>query len=217
LSVVMSMPSFLAGIWVVPFTVGFTLREFISFTDTRLTGLREVIALMLLEALFISGGLLGAGALVCAIMGGIDAYELSPVVGWVYLLVAPLVAIWTIYWGIKRMPDSALAARTELTEPAGYHWHAQKLGIEIGSTGTLLGMGRPDARARFPGGVIDVSAESGTIPAGSTVRVVAITGTGITVVPQSTASAEAATGAGPATTPPPASAIDSTASPHKDS
>lgn len=143
------------------------------------------ILLLILEALFVSGGIFGLVALVLAVMAGIDAFAISPFIGWVYLLMAPLIGIWIIYWGFKRMPDSPLAARSELSEKAGYHWHAAEMGIEVGSTATLLSDARPDARARFPGGVIDVNAESGTIPVGSHVRVVAITGTGITVVRQS--------------------------------
>ena len=139
------------------------------------------IVALCLEMLLVSGGILGFIALIAAITGAVGAFEIHSAFGWGYLFTTPIIAAAILHWGIQRLPNSGLAARSEITETSGYADHVAEQNITVGSIGTLITPAMPTGQASFDEHVIDVHAEGGYLETGTSVRVVAISGTSVSV------------------------------------
>ena len=134
------------------------------------------LTLLILEFFIVSLGLLSIGSLACALTAIYFAFKLGAIVGYGFIAVATLSAIIIIRWGMRRIQTSSAVPKTAITSDAGYHHVAQRLGIKIGATGTLVTPARPTGRARFAGGECDVQARSQSLEPGTDVIVDKIDG-----------------------------------------
>lgn len=134
------------------------------------------VALLVLEFFVVSFGVLLVAAL--AAVGGAlyFAFQVSDAVGWLFVLIVPVLAYGVTRWGIARMQSSRLIPKRAITEEAGYHHYVDSLGIAPGSEGRMVTPGRPLGRARFGGGECDVQAISGVLELGANVVVERVEG-----------------------------------------
>ena len=138
--------------------------------------LLAAFALLILEFFIVSFGLITIGALACAASAVYFAFKLGPTVGYGFIAVATLSAIVISRWGIRRLQSSSAVPQTEITSNAGYRHVAERLGITIGATGTLVTPARPTGRARFSGGECDVQSRNQSLERGTQVVVERIDG-----------------------------------------
>ena len=78
---------------------------------------------------------------------------------------------------------SKLVPQSEITEEAGYHHVADRIGVTIGALGRMVTPAHPSGRASFDGGECDVQARGRALERGVAVRVVEIDGAIIFVDP----------------------------------
>jgi membrane-bound ClpP family serine protease len=118
------------------------------------------------ELFVVSFGALALVSLGLAIAAMVYAFTASALVGWTFVVIAPLLGGLIVSRGLRALQRSRLVPKAEISDDAGYHHVAAALGIAIGSQGRLVTPARPTARARFAGGecdvVVDGSAETGT-------------------------------------------------------
>jgi membrane-bound ClpP family serine protease len=87
-------------------------------------------------------------------------------------------------WGLARIRRSrTLVPKSEITAEAGYHHHAETVGVHPGATGVMVTRARPSGRARFDGGECDVQVQSGSLGRGAKVVVLHIDGPIVFVAP----------------------------------
>ncbi len=139
--------------------------------------------LLALEFFVISGGLLIIASFVSCFAGCMLAFAVSPTAGWIVVASTPVAGIGAVRWGLARLAQSRAVPRAEVTEDAGYHHLAERLGISVGSVGELITDAMPTGRARFAGdhGELDVLADGPGLQRGTRVVVLAITGPTVTV------------------------------------
>ena len=99
-------------------------------------------------------------------------------------LIVPILAVVLARWGLARIRRSrALVPKSEITAEAGYHHHAETVGVHPGATGVMVTPARPSGRARFDGGECDVQVQSGSLGRGAKVVVLRIDGPIVFVAP----------------------------------
>ena len=132
--------------------------------------------LLFLELIIISGGILGTLSLACAALGCYLSYEVSTTAFAINIFATPIVALWTIKLALKRIQQSPMIPKSSIDDDAGYAHVAEELGISVGSIGTLSTAAMPTGRAKFAGGEIDISLQSGAGDKGQRVKVIEIDG-----------------------------------------
>ncbi len=143
--------------------------------------------LVLVAELFIvSFGALALLSLGLAIAAMVYAFSASSLVGWTFVIVAPLLGGVIVSRCLRALQRSRLVPKAEISDDAGYHHVAAALGIAIGTQGRLVTAARPTARARFAGGECDVMVD-GSAEAGAHVTVQRIAGATIYVSPSTPA------------------------------
>ena len=112
------------------------------------------------------------------------AFAASDATGWAMTAVVPVLALVLARWGLARIRRSRrLVTQSEITAEAGYHHHAEKVGVHPGAVGVMVTPARPSGRARFDGGECDVQAQSGSLARGAEVVVLRIDGPIVFVAP----------------------------------
>ena len=141
------------------------------------------VVLLVLEFFVVSFGLLLVSSIVAAACAIYLAFLVSDAFGWVLTLSAPVIAALVVRWGLERIQTSPLVPQREITSEAGYHHVADRLGVSVGSVGTMVTMARPTGRARFPGGECDVQVRGPALERDAPVVVQSIDGPIIFVSP----------------------------------
>jgi len=139
------------------------------------------LVLLILEVFVISFGLLSVLALVALAGSLYFAFQVSMLVGWLFVIIAPVLAYLIIRYGIRRIKQSSVVPKEEITADAGYRHAARRLGIEVGSQGVLVTPTRPSGRARFDEGECDVYAPGLALESGDRGVVTSIEGQTVTV------------------------------------
>lgn len=143
------------------------------------------VVLLVFEFFIISFGLLLAGSIASTAAAIYFAFRAADAVGWTMVVVVPILAVFLVRRGFARLRTSHIVPKSEITEEAGYHHLADRLGIGPGSIGTMVTPARPSGRARFPGGECDVQVRGGTLEASDRVVVGEIDGAIVFVRPAS--------------------------------
>ena len=142
------------------------------------------VALVVLELFVVSFGILLVAAIASAAGAVHYAFDASETTGWAMALTVPVLAVVLARWGLARIRRSrALVPKSEITAEAGYHHHAEEVGVRPGATGIMVTPARPSGRARFDGGECDVQAQSGSLGRGAKVKVLRIDGPIVFVAP----------------------------------
>ena len=141
------------------------------------------VVLLIFEFFIVSFGVLLAGSIASTAAAIYFAFRASDVIGWTMVVVVPILAVFLVRRGFARLRTSHIVPKSEITEEAGYHHVADRLGIGPGSVGTMVTPARPSGRARFPGGECDVQVRGGTLEASDRVVVGEIDGAVVFVRP----------------------------------
>ena len=141
------------------------------------------LALLVLEIFVVSFGLLLIAAIGCAGGAIYLGFVASDVAGWILTGVTPVAGVIIFRWGIRRIQRSRVVPQSEITSEAGYHHVADRIGVAVGSVGTLVTAARPSGRARFEGGECDVQVRGGSLERDDEVIVRRIDGPIIFVAP----------------------------------
>lgn len=142
------------------------------------------VALVVLELFVVSFGILLVASIASAAGAIHYAFAASDATGWTMTVVVPILAVVLTRWGLARIRRSrALVPKSEITAEAGYHHHAETVGVHPGAAGVMVTPARPSGRARFDGGECDVQAQSGVLARGAKVTVLRIDGPIVFVVP----------------------------------
>ena len=142
------------------------------------------VALLVLELFVVSFGILLVGSIASAAGAIHYAFAASDATGWAMAVVVPILAVVLGRWGLARIRRSrTLVPKGEITAEAGYHHHAEKVGVQPGAVGVMVTRARPSGRARFEGGECDVQVQSGSLGRGAKVVVLHIDGPIVFVAP----------------------------------
>ena len=142
------------------------------------------VALLILEIFVVSFGVLLVASIVSAVAAIHFAFVAGDAAGWAMTLVVPVLALVLARWGVARIRRSRrLVTQSEITAEAGYHHHAEKVGVHPGATGVMVTPARPSGRARFDGGECDVQVQSGSLGRDAKVVVLRIDGPIVFVAP----------------------------------
>ena len=135
------------------------------------------VALLVLELFVVSFGLLLVGSIASAAGAIHYAFVASDATGWAMAVAVPVLAVVLGRWGLARIRRSrTLVPKGEITSEAGYHHHAERVGVHPGAEGVMMTPARPSGRARFAGGECDVQVQSGSLAHGAKVVVLRIDG-----------------------------------------
>ena len=142
------------------------------------------VVLVVLELFVVSFGILLVASIASAAGAIHYAFAASDAIGWTMTGVVPILAVVLARWGLARIRRSrALVPKSEITAEAGYHHHAETVGVQPGAAGVMVTPARPSGRARFDGGECDVQAQSGVLARGAKVTVLRIDGPIVFVAP----------------------------------
>ena len=142
------------------------------------------VALLVLELFVVSFGILLVGSIASAAAAIRYAFVASDASGWTMTAVVPILAVILARWGLARIRRSrTLVPKSEITAEAGYHHHAETVGVHPGAAGVMVTPARPSGRARFDGGECDVQVQSGSLGRGAKVVVLRIDGPIVFVAP----------------------------------
>ena len=142
------------------------------------------VALLVLEIFVVSFGVLLVASIASAAAAIRYAFVANDAAGWAMTLIVPALALVLARWGLARIRTSRrFVPRSEITAEAGYHHHAEKVGVHPGAAGIMVTPARPSGRARFDGGECDVQAQSGSLARGAKVVVLRIDGPIVFVAP----------------------------------
>ena len=142
------------------------------------------VALLVLELFVVSFGILLVASIASAAASIHYAFAASDATGWAMTAVVPVLALVLARWGLARIRRSRrLVTQSEITAEAGYHHHAEKVGVHPGAAGVMVTPARPSGRARFDGGECDVQVQSGSLGRGAKVVVLRIDGPIVFVAP----------------------------------
>ncbi len=145
------------------------------------SALLAVACVVLIAELFlVSFGVLTAVSFGLAIGAVIYAFTASTTVGWIFLLIVPILGAVIVSRGMRLLQKSRLVPKAEIHGDAGYHHLTAALGIVTGAKGVLVTAARPTARARFAGGECDVMCDR-SAEAGAHVTVTSISGASVHV------------------------------------
>ena len=141
-------------------------------------------ALLVLELFVVSFGVLLVASIAAAGAAIHFAFAASDAAGWVVTMSTPILAVVLARWGFARIRTSRrIVVQSEITGEAGYHHHAEKVGVHPGATGIMVTPARPSGRARFDGGECDVQVQNGSLARGDGVVVLHIDGPIVFVKP----------------------------------
>ncbi len=140
------------------------------------------VVLLVLEIFVVSFGLLLAASLAAAGGAIYFAFAASDLAGWSFAVLVPVLGAVLARWGIRRIQRSGIVPQSEITSDAGYRHVAERIGVGVGSAGTLVTAARPSGRARFAGGECDVQVRGGALERDDEVVVQQIDGPVIFVV-----------------------------------
>ena len=142
------------------------------------------VALLVLELFVVSFGVLLVASIASAVGAIHYAFDASDTAGWTMAAAVPILAVVLGRWGLARIRRSrTLVPKGEITAEAGYHHHAETVGVRPGAAGVMVTPARPSGRARFAGGECDVQAQSGVLARGARVTVLRIDGPIVFVAP----------------------------------
>ena len=142
------------------------------------------VALLVLELFVVSFGLLLVASVASALAAIHYAFAAADAVGWAMTVAVPVLAVVLGRWGLARIRKSRrLVPKSEITAEAGYHHHAEQVGVHPGAEGVMVTRARPSGRARFAGGECDVQVQSGSLGRGEKVTVLRIDGPIVFVAP----------------------------------
>ena len=153
------------------------------YTGYALALLALGVVLLVFEFFIVSFGVLLAGSIASTAAAIYFAFRAADVVGWAMVIVVPILAVFLVRRGLARLRTSHIVPKSEITEEAGYHHVADRIGIGPGSIGTMVTPARPSGRARFPGGECDVQVRGGTLETSARVVVGEIDGAIVFVRP----------------------------------
>ena len=142
--------------------------------------------LLVLEFFVVSFGLLLLVCLACVAGALFYAFAASELVGWVFVLVVPVLGFYVTRWGLARVKQSKLVTQAEVTAEAGYHHATDRINVHEGVVGEMLTAARPTGRARFEGGECDVQVRGQPLERGARIVVDKIDGPIVFVIAQST-------------------------------
>ena len=142
------------------------------------------VALLILEIFVVSFGILLVASVASAVAAIHYAFAAADVAGWAMTVAVPLLAVVLGRWGLARIRTSRrLVPKSEITAEAGYHHHAEEVGVYPGAQGVMVTRARPSGRARFAGGECDVQVQSGSLGRGEKIVVLHIDGPIVFVAP----------------------------------
>ena len=142
------------------------------------------VALLVLELFVVSFGVLLVASIASAAGAIHYAFAASDAAGWAMAAAVPILAVVLGRWGLARIRRSrTLVPKGEISAEAGYHHHAETVGVRPGASGVMVTPARPSGRARFAGGECDVQAQSGVLARGAKVTVLRIDGPIVFVAP----------------------------------
>ena len=142
------------------------------------------VALLVLEIFVVSFGILLVASIASAVAAIHYAFTASDAAGWAMTVAVPVLAVVLGRWGLVRIRTSRrLVPKSEITAEAGYHHHAEEVGVYPGAEGVMVTRARPSGRACFAGGECDVQAQSGSLGPGEKVVVLRIDGPIVFVAP----------------------------------
>ena len=142
------------------------------------------VTLLVLELFVVSFGILLVASIASAVGAIHYAFVASDATGWAMAAAVPVLAVVLARWGLARIRKSRrLVTQSEITAEAGYHHHAEKVGVHPGAVGVMVTPARPSGRARFDGGECDVQVQSGSLGRGAKVVVLHIDGPIVFVAP----------------------------------
>ena len=142
------------------------------------------VALLVLELFVVSFGVLLVASIGSAVAAIHYAFIASDATGWTIAVLVPILAVVLGRWGLARVRRSRrLVTHGEITAEAGYHHHAEEVGVRPGAVGVMVTPARPSGRARFDGGECDVQVQSGSLGTGAGVVVLRIDGPIVYVAP----------------------------------
>ena len=134
------------------------------------------LALLVLEVFVVSFGLITIVSLACLAGAVYLAFGVGTGFGWLFLAVATVASALVIRWGMGRIRQSKMVPTAQISADAGYRHVAQRIGVDVGSTGVMVTTAYPTGRARFPGGECDVQSRHGPLQVGASVVVQSIDG-----------------------------------------
>ena len=141
------------------------------------------LGILVAEFFLVSFGLLAVAAVATAGAAIYFAFVASDLVGWLFVVIVPLLAGATVRWGIARVQRSGLVPQAEISADAGYHHLTQELGVKVGTHGEMVTPARPSGRARFEQGECDVQTHGRPLERGALIVVTAIDGPQVFVEP----------------------------------
>ena len=142
------------------------------------------VTLLVLELFVVSFGILLVASIASAVGAIHYAFVASDATGWAMAAAVPVLAVVLARWGLARIRKSRrLVTQSEITAEAGYHHHAEKVGVHPGAVGVMVTPARPSGRARFDGGECDVQVQSCSLGRGAKVVVLHIDGPIVFVAP----------------------------------
>jgi membrane-bound serine protease (ClpP class) len=142
------------------------------------------VALVVLELFVVSFGVLLVASIASAAGAIHYAFAANDAAGWAMAAAVPILAVVLARWGLARIRRSrTLVPKGEISAEAGYHHHAETVGVRPGASGVMVTPARPSGRARFTGGECDVQAQSGVLARGAKVTVLRIDGPIVFVAP----------------------------------
>jgi membrane-bound ClpP family serine protease len=142
-------------------------------------------ALIAAEVFIPSGGLLGLGAVVCLLTGGVIFFGHSALAGWIGVVVALIMVPSLLVGAYKILPRTRFGKRVILAPPVRQRGDAiadtPELSKLLGRTGQVLTTLRPVGMCGFDGQRVECVGESGFVPKGRKVQVIHVEGTQVTV------------------------------------
>jgi hypothetical protein len=143
------------------------------------------VALLTLEFVIATGGALAIAASATGLAAIILAFIASTTTGVVVLVLIPVVGALVVHWGLRRLVRTRAVPQAEISDDAGYHHLADRLGVAVGSSGELVTDAMPTGRARFAtseGAIeIDVRVQGAVLSRGQRVVVTALHGASVSV------------------------------------
>ena len=142
------------------------------------------LVLLVLEFFVVSFGVLLILWLACVAGSLWYAFAAGELIGWIFVLVIPVLGYFVTRWGLERVKQSSLVTQAEITSEAGYHHATDRINAREGVVGEMMTAARPTGRARFSEGECDVQVRGKPLEKGARVVIENIDGPIVFVVPQ---------------------------------
>lgn len=138
-------------------------------------------ALLLLEFIVISWGMLTVVSAVVAAAGVALAWHAGASWGIAALVALPVLAALVIRTGLRTLKAGGAVPTATIAGDAGYRHAAVVAGVSVGQRGELVTDAVPTGRARFAHGEVDVAVAGAALPRGTPIEVLRIDGPVVTV------------------------------------